>query len=254
MFSPQTDGRAHPRGWPMTLAIAGRAEAVRDGLDRAATHVVALTSPGARSPDIEVGGEGTALRLLFDDVVDPAHPNAPRPEALDDVCAFVDALPAEARLLIHCRQGVGRSTAVALGLLARVMTPEEAGARLHALRPCAAPNELIVAHWDRRLRLRGALRRVGWRFPCERWRPRMNRAAAVGEAGLWHLAPPLPLTSPRRGKVDAAPAAAGEGDQGFPERAAPPRPALRADLSPPGRGAEPRLSQNEMTPETEARP
>ena len=45
-----------------------------------------------------------------------------------------------------------------------------------------------------------------------------------------------PSTSPRRGEVDAAQAATGEGEQGFPERADPPHPALRADLSPQGRG------------------
>lgn len=172
MFTPQADGRAHPRGWPMALAIAGRAEAIRDGLDRAATHVIALTSPDARTPDIATGGERTALRLRFDDVIDPAHPNAPTAGALDAICAFVDQLPVDARLLIHCRQGIGRATAVALGLLARAMTPEEAGGRLHAIRPCAAPNELIVAHWDKRLKLRGALKRVGYRFPCLTWRSR----------------------------------------------------------------------------------
>ena len=47
-------------------------------------------------------------------------------------------------------------------------------------------------------------------------------------------------TSPRRGEVDAASAAAGEGAQGSPESAKPPHPALRADLSPPGRGEDPR--------------
>jgi flagellar basal body P-ring formation protein FlgA len=46
------------------------------------------------------------------------------------------------------------------------------------------------------------------------------------------------FTSPRRGEVDAAHAAAGEGDQGCPDNARPRRPALRADLSPPGRGKE----------------
>lgn len=179
MFTPQTDGRAHPRGWPMALAIAGRAEAVREGFDRAATHVIALTSPAARTPEIEAPEEGTALRLRFDDVADPAHANAAGPETLDAVCAFVDALPGDARLLIHCRQGLGRSPAIALGLMARAMTPEEAGARLHALRPHAAPNELVVALWDRRLKLRGALKRVGWRFPCETWRLLAPRAAPM---------------------------------------------------------------------------
>ena len=48
----------------------------------------------------------------------------------------------------------------------------------------------------------------------------------------------LSFTSPLRGEVDAAQAAAGEGARGFPESARPPHPALRADLSPPGRGEE----------------
>ena len=51
-----------------------------------------------------------------------------------------------------------------------------------------------------------------------------------------------PLTSPQGGEVDAALAVAGEGEGTFPEVEAPPHPALRADLSPQGRGEEHRPS------------
>jgi type II restriction/modification system DNA methylase subunit YeeA len=48
------------------------------------------------------------------------------------------------------------------------------------------------------------------------------------------------FTSPQRGEVVAAPAAAGEGEQALPDASRPPHPALRADLSPLGRGEETR--------------
>ncbi|WP_271168118.1 transglycosylase domain-containing protein [Hansschlegelia plantiphila] len=54
------------------------------------------------------------------------------------------------------------------------------------------------------------------------------------------------LTSPRRGEVDAASAAAGEGVSRSPERSRPPHPALRADLSPLGRGEEGRPASTKV--------
>ena len=54
--------------------------------------------------------------------------------------------------------------------------------------------------------------------------------------------PDQSFTSPRQGEVDATSVAAGEGSTSLPERARPPHPTLRADLSPRGRGEGLRLS------------
>ncbi|WP_196804870.1 triphosphoribosyl-dephospho-CoA synthase [Methylopila sp. M107] len=71
---------------------------------------------------------------------------------------------------------------------------------------------------------------------------------------LSHMAQAAP-SSPLPGGERACPgldpgsrgeAEAGEGDQGFPERARPPHPPLRVDLSPPGRGEDPRFTSNPM--------
>ena len=108
--------------------------------------------------------------LEFEDTTDHDDPEAPTQAHLDAAIAFVDALPDDARLLIHCLQGVSRSTGLALGLLARQMSPLRASYHLHRARPVAAPNMLIVKMWDQKLELAGALTTQGKRFPCQVWR------------------------------------------------------------------------------------
>ncbi len=63
-------------------------------------------------------------------------------------------------LLVHCLHGVGRSAAVALAVLADRLGPgreSEAVAQLHALRPEAVPNLVVVGQADRELQRGGAL-------------------------------------------------------------------------------------------------
>lgn len=64
------------------------------------------------------------------------------------------------RLMIHCRAGVARSTATALGILSDRLGPgqeQEAIAELVRLRNCAVPNFQMVEHMDRLLGRNGAL-------------------------------------------------------------------------------------------------
>ncbi|WP_020178339.1 vWA domain-containing protein [Methylopila sp. M107] len=66
----------------------------------------------------------------------------------------------------------------------------------------------------------------------------------AARAGLSHVSQAALSSSLPGGERSRGEAEAGEGDQGFPERAAPPHPALRADLSPPGRGEGRRPTSN----------
>ncbi len=85
---------------------------------------------------------------------------APKPDHMVRINDWVEALPDESRLLIHCIAGVGRSPAVALGLLAKNHSPDAAMQILLDIRPEAVPNILIVTYWDELLQLNGKLANV----------------------------------------------------------------------------------------------
>lgn len=63
------------------------------------------------------------------------------------------------RLIVHCRSGKARSTALGLVLLLHEtkLLPEQAVAEIVRLRPVAAPNLAIVRHGDEVLKLDGKL-------------------------------------------------------------------------------------------------
>jgi predicted protein tyrosine phosphatase len=160
----------HPRGWPMRLRICGQPEARRHAAEWGATHLVTLKAEELRY----LGPAGFAperhLTLQFADTRDEERLDAPTLEHIAALCAFVDALPADARLLLHCLRGISRGPAMALGLLAREVPPVRAGTLLHRLRPEAEPNKLLVQLWDEHLKLDGALVRVARNFPTAVWK------------------------------------------------------------------------------------
>jgi predicted protein tyrosine phosphatase len=66
----------------------------------------------------------------FDDLddLDPQRDeDKPQKEDIEALIAYIRSLPEDAKVLVHCTAGVGRSPACALGMLASVSkTPEEA--------------------------------------------------------------------------------------------------------------------------------
>lgn len=158
----------HPQGWPHHLRVLGQYEARREAADWPASHVIGIArrSRPYRGPELP----GAHLLLHFDDVEEPDHPEAPGPEHIEAAIGFVDALPNDARLIVHCLQGLSRSTGMTLGLLAREVSPVRAAYLLHCCRPVAMPNRLVVRLWDDRLGLGGALVKAAELFPCEVWR------------------------------------------------------------------------------------
>jgi predicted protein tyrosine phosphatase len=159
----------HPHGWPLRLVVCGQYEARRCSDVMRATHVISIRKQGRafHPPLVEPARH---LVLSFEDTHDAAHPDAPQAAHVAAAAAFVDALPADARLIVHCLQGLSRSTALALGLIAREVAPLRAGYLLHSLRPVATPNPLLVRLWDAALGLDGALVDIGARFPTPVWR------------------------------------------------------------------------------------
>lgn len=159
----------HPNSWPLRLAVCGQYEARQWFEAMQATHVISIRKEGRafHPPKVDAARH---LVLSFEDTLDAAHPDAPQLAHVEAAVAFIDALPSDARLLVHCLQGLSRSTALVLGILAREVSPLRAGFLLHRLRPVATPNTLLVKLWDERLGLGGELMRVGGVFPAKFWR------------------------------------------------------------------------------------
>jgi predicted protein tyrosine phosphatase len=115
-------------------------------------HVLSIlepTIPRKSFPDAK-----STFHIAFYDVENAANAQGMRAACAADltqILAFVDALPPEGGLLVHCRAGISRSAAVALGLIIRGFVQrgdeqfeEEAVQQLLELRPQAAPNALVL--------------------------------------------------------------------------------------------------------------
>ena len=161
---------AHPNGWPICIVIGSQTEARHNRALWAPSHLISIRATGTKLLSmIDLPAENH-LELLFGDVTDPDEPDAARIEAIERTFAFVDTLPQDAHLLVHCLRGIGRSTALTLGILARYMEPEQAAGALHALRPEAKPNRHVTALCDTALGLKGKLAKQALRFPAKVWK------------------------------------------------------------------------------------
>jgi predicted protein tyrosine phosphatase len=100
------------------------------------------------------------LRLVFDDIDEPAAGFAgPESGQIREALAFA-RLHRDRRLLIHCHSGQCRSAAVALGVIAERLgagREADAVAVLLRMRPIAAPNLMALALVDAELGRGGAL-------------------------------------------------------------------------------------------------
>jgi predicted protein tyrosine phosphatase len=169
MFEPLSSGYSHPGGWRAALHVCGQYETRQFGVESGVTHLLSVRGVKNRLFTLDGLAEDRHLVLVFDDTPDGADPDAPTAGHVETVCRWVDTLPLNAKLIVHCLQGMHRSAAIGLGILARYMPPLDAGAALHAIRPMANPNRLMVSQWDRALSLNGALLAAAARFPCRVW-------------------------------------------------------------------------------------
>lgn len=127
--------------------------------------VLSIEHPGAE--DLESGRAPRLARVsqliqCYWDTETP-HPQGPTPETVAEGLAFLKERGAKGPVIIHCRQGKARSTAMALAFLAASdpsASADDCVARLKAIRPQAAPNILVVRHADTVLGLNGALERA----------------------------------------------------------------------------------------------
>lgn len=117
--------------------------------DRNFWHVISIHDP--RAPRNSLPGAKCVYYVAFDDVENPTDDGGwvlAREHHIQGIFAFADAQPSEP-LLVHCRAGVSRSTAVALAVLVRGLLKserivEEAAEQLLAIRQFARPNVHVL--------------------------------------------------------------------------------------------------------------
>lgn len=105
----------------------------------------------ARAPRTQLRGAKRVHYVAFDDVENPTGDGGwvlARESDIQRIFAFADTRPAEP-LLVHCRAGVSRSTAVALAFMVRGLIGSErivveAAEQLLAVRQFARPNVHVL--------------------------------------------------------------------------------------------------------------
>ncbi|MFN3233030.1 MAG: phosphatase [Alphaproteobacteria bacterium] len=143
---------------------------VHEAMDEiAATHLLSMLDHGTRVETPDHLHPRHHLHMHFSDTDDRNDPNAPTINDIRRIHSWADDVPEDGRIVIHCYMGISRSTSVALGLMARHMRPTDAAEKLLKIRPQAAPNRLIVSHWDEILELDGALNEAAELLPLPFW-------------------------------------------------------------------------------------
>ena len=130
------------------------------------THVISiwdkvfLYDTACREQVKAVAPRAQLLFSFFEDTSDPSHPDAPRLQDVKRILAFTNLIPAKAKVLVHCRAGVSRSTATAYAILCQHSSPGmEMENLLHvqSLRDLVMPNRLIIELADNVLKRKGGM-------------------------------------------------------------------------------------------------
>jgi predicted protein tyrosine phosphatase len=137
--------------------------------DSWATKCVSLLSP--KYADLY---KTTPKRLVvyFDDIDFTPRPGsklvAPNRHAVTQVFQFTKGLAETDRLLVHCKEGIGRSPAMLMGILCQHgMAPQAAFDAVRHIRPQLWPNDIVIKLCDDILGLNSALIGVVYRYKLE---------------------------------------------------------------------------------------
>ena len=131
-------------------------------IHRGATHVVSLLHSRERNLLFLPSSfkRENWLFLDMDDVIHETADAAPKKEQVECLLQWVNKLPADAHLVIHCYAGISRSTAAALAVKVQelgVSQVKEAIDWLLEIRPQACPNPVITKFADELLNAKGEL-------------------------------------------------------------------------------------------------
>lgn len=138
------------------LKISGIYEASRWVTNGWATHVISLVDPSTHI-DFKCDNH---LILKFHDVESQVMDEwvLPSEQHVDAILEFTKNIPDNTKLLVHCHQGLSRSTAAAIGvMLQKGMDPESAYLYVESVRDILLPNGLITQILDDKFQLNGAL-------------------------------------------------------------------------------------------------
>jgi predicted protein tyrosine phosphatase len=143
-----------------------------------ATHtperIVSLLDPSFTFPETGSVYSGRHLRLHIHDIHSPTEGQVvPTAKHVDELLAFLTLWRRTAPILIHCRAGIGRSTAAAF-IAACLHNPQAEERKIaNALRdasPLARPNETLIeladAAMSRHGRMSEAIVETGRDLPC----------------------------------------------------------------------------------------
>ena len=130
------------------------------------THVISiwdktsLYNVACREQVKTIAPRAKLLFSFFEDTSDPSYPDAPRFQDVERILDFTKKLPLKAKVLVHCRAGVSRSTATAYAILCQHTAPGlemENLLHIETLRDLVMPNRLIIQHADKILKRDGAM-------------------------------------------------------------------------------------------------
>ena len=130
------------------------------------THVISiwdktsLYNVACREQVKTIAPRAKLLFSFFEDTSNPSYPDAPRFQDVKRILDFTKKLPLKAKVLVHCRAGVSRSTATAYAILCQHTAPGlemENLLHIETLRDLVMPNRLIIQHADKILKREGAM-------------------------------------------------------------------------------------------------
>lgn len=138
------------------------------------SRVISILDPGSDFPDLGVSYVGRHLSLEFHDINIPTLDRVmPAATHVDRLLRFLKRWDPREPLLVHCRAGIGRSTAVAF-IAACYNNPKtdekQIAADLTQASPTARPNKTLIRIADNAMTRKGrmlaamenALRNVTW--------------------------------------------------------------------------------------------
>jgi len=153
----------------MTILVCPLSKVATLVAARAPERIVSLLDPDFRFPETGPAYAGKHLRLRLHDahVATPGQV-LPALEHVNELLAFVGQWDRSAPILIHCRAGIGRSTATAF-ITACLHNPQaderEIALALRRASPLARPNETLIKLADavlgRRDRMYRAISQTG---------------------------------------------------------------------------------------------
>jgi predicted protein tyrosine phosphatase len=145
----------------MTILVCPLSKVAELVAMHAPSRVVSVLDPALESPALGRTFSGRHLRLSFHDIHVPSRgtvlPTAAHVEALTD---FLDDWDRAGTMLVHCRAGIGRSTATAFiaACFYNAHVDERTIAeRLRSASPLARPNHVLTALADDALGRRGRM-------------------------------------------------------------------------------------------------